>query len=165
MIRKIALSSLTLLALALPASAHAAAKMEFALQDDAVFVDQRWMTREQALEHAAELHTKRIRVNVLWARMLASDSNHRTAPADGPVYDFSRIDELQAAAAKQSIKLQLTVSGPAPAWATGDKKVGAYKPDPLKYAAFVRTVAAHFKGRVDRYAIWNEPNPSAWLAP
>ena len=29
----------------------------------------------------------------------------------------------------------------------------------------MRTVAAHFKGRVDRYAIWNEPNLSAWLAP
>ena len=44
-------------------------------------------------------------------------------------------------------------------------KVGGYKPDPVKFAAFVRTVAAHFKGRVDRYAIWNEPNLSAWLAP
>src|SRR6201999_29391 len=39
------------------------------------------------------------------------------------------------------------------------------RPDPVKYAALGRTVAAHFKGRVDRYAIWNEPNLSAWLAP
>jgi len=165
MIRTLALSALTLILLALPAGAHAAKGMEFALQDDAVFVDQRWMAREQALEHAEELGTKRIRVNLLWARMLTSDASHRTAPANGPVYDFSRVDELQAAAAKHGIKLQLTVSGPAPAWATADKKVGAYKPDPVKYAAFVRTVAAHFKGRVDRYAIWNEPNLSAWLAP
>ena len=29
----------------------------------------------------------------------------------------------------------------------------------------MRTVAAHFKGRVDRYAIWNEPNWNTWLAP
>jgi hypothetical protein len=165
MIRQFALVSLTLITLVVPASAHAAKGMEFALQDDAVFVDQRWMAREQALEHAKELGTKRIRVNVLWSRVLTSDASHKTAPANGPVYDFSRIDELQAAAAKQSIKLQLTVSGPAPAWATADKKVGGYKPDAAKYAAFVRTVAAHFKGRVDRYAIWNEPNLSAWLAP
>ncbi len=165
MIRKLALASLTLVSLAVPANAHAARGMEFALQDDAVFVDQRWMERDKALEHAAKLGTKRIRVNVLWSRVLISDASHKTVPAHGPVYDFSRIDALQAAAAKRSIKLQLTVSGPAPAWATADRKVGGYKPDPVKFSAFVRTVAAHFKGRVDRYAIWNEPNLSAWLAP
>ena len=122
MIRKLALASLTLISLAVPANALAARGMEFALQDDAVFVDQRWMARDKALEHAAELGTKRIRVNVLWSRVLTSDASHKTAPADGPVYDFSRIDALQAAAAKRNIKLQLTVSGPAPAWATADQQ-------------------------------------------
>ncbi len=139
--------------------------MEFALQDDAVFVDQRWMARDKALEHAAELGTKRIRVNILWARTLVSGAEHRTPPANGAQYDFSRIDALQAAAAARGIKLQLTVTGPAPAWATKDRKVGANQPDPVKFGAFVRTVAAHFKGRVDRYSVWNEPNLSAWLAP
>src|SRR3954469_12128385 len=106
MIRKFALTTTLLTLFAIPASeAHAASGMEFALQDDAVFVDQRWMPREQALEHAEELGTKRIRVNLLWARMLTSDASHKTAPANGPVYDFSRVDELQAAAAKHSIKL------------------------------------------------------------
>src|SRR5262245_15355488 len=142
MIRKIALSTLTLLAVAVPAQAHAARSMEFALQDDAVFVDERWMDRDQALEHAQDLGTKRIRVNILWSRALTSDASHKVAPANGPVYDFSRIDALQAAAAKKNIKLQLTVSGPAPAWATADRKVGGYKPDPVKFRAFVRTVAA-----------------------
>src|SRR5207237_84348 len=33
------------------------------------------------------------------------------------------------------------------------------------YAQFVRDVATHFKGRVDRYSIWNEPNWKSWLAP
>ena len=102
MIRKLALASLTLISLAVPASAHAARGMEFALQDDAVFVDQRWMERDKALEHAAQLGTKRIRVNVLWSRVLTSDASHKTVPADGPVYDFSRIDALQAAAAKRT---------------------------------------------------------------
>jgi hypothetical protein len=162
--RKLALTTL-LLTLALPAAAHAAPRMEFALQDDDVFVEQRWMTRHTALEHAAELGTKRIRVNVLWARVLTTDAAHRTAPARGPQYDLSRIDALQADAAKHGIKLQLTLTGPAPAWATKDRKVGPYKPDPGKFAAFVRTVAAHFKGRVDRYSVWNEPNLSPWLAP
>src|SRR6188768_3815347 len=97
MIRTFALASLTLLALALPASAHAATGMEFALQDDAVFVDQRWMERDKALEHAEALGTKRIRVNVLWARVLSSGAEKTTPPANGPQYDFSRIDALQVA--------------------------------------------------------------------
>ncbi len=164
MLRKIALPTL-LFALAAPASAHAAPRMEFALQDDAVFVDQRWMPREHALAHARALGTKRLRVNVLWARTLVGGADHRTPPAGGARYDFSKVDALQAAAAAQGIKLQLTVTGPAPAWATKDGKVGGYKPDPVEFGAFVRTVAAHFKGRVDRYSVWNEPNLSAWLAP
>jgi hypothetical protein len=140
---------LTLALLALPSTAHAAKGMELALQDDPVFVDQRWLDREQALDHAAALKTKRIRVNVIWSR----------------THDFSNIDALQASAAKRGIKLQLTLTGPAPASATRNRKVGGNRPDPVKFGAFARTVAAHFKGRVDRYSIWNEPNLSAWLSP
>ena len=123
------------------------------------------MERDRALQHAADLGTKRIRVNLLWSRVLADGADRRTPPAHGAVYDFSRVDALQQAAARHGIKLQLTLTGPAPAWATKDRKVGANQPDPVKFAAFVRTTAAHFKGRVDRYSIWNEPNLSAWLAP
>ena len=59
--------------------------MELALQDDAVFVDQRWMDREKALDHAAALKTKRIRVNVIWSRVLV----HGT-------YHFEQLDKLQS---------------------------------------------------------------------
>ena len=148
----------------IPAQARAAAGMELALQDDAVFVDQRWMQRDTALDHAVDLRTKRIRVNVLWARTLTSGATARTQPAQRH-YDFSRIDALQAAAAARGIELQLTIAGPAPAWATSDHRVGPTRPNPAKYAAFVRAVVAHFKGRVDRYSIWNEPNWNTWLAP
>ena len=159
------LLTLMLALVAIPASAHAARGMELALQDDNVFVDQRWMERDTGLDHAVDLRTKRIRVNVLWARTLVTDAYDRKDPIGGPVYDFSRIDALQAAAAKRGIKLQLTLAGPAPAWATKDHQVGNNAPDPAKYGAFVRTVVSHFAGRVDRYAIWNEPNWNTWLYP
>jgi hypothetical protein len=155
--------ALTLLALAAPNAAHAARGMENALQDDAVFLDERWMDRDTALKHAVKLKTKRIRVNVQWARTVISPQNKK-APAT-PTYDFSRLDALQASAAKRGIKLQLTLTGAAPAWATGNKKIGPYRPNAHHYARFVRDVATHFKGRVDRYSIWNEPNWISWLAP
>ena len=164
------LAGLSLLALtvaltsARPATAHAAAGMELALQDDAVFVDQRWMERDVALDHAVELGATRIRVNVLWARLLVANANTRTTPKT-VTYDFTNIDALQAAAAARGIKLQLTIAGPAPAWATGNHRTGNHRPDAAKYGAFVKTVVEHFKGRVDRYAIWNEPNWNTWLSP
>src|SRR4051794_28824837 len=111
MIRKLALAT-TLLTLTLPAAAHAAVGMEFALQDDEVFVAEHLMTREKALEHAAKLGAKRIRVNVLWSRALMSDAAHKKPPADGAHYDFSSIDALHAAAEKRGIKPQLTLTGP-----------------------------------------------------
>ncbi|HEY6889416.1 MAG TPA: cellulase family glycosylhydrolase [Solirubrobacter sp.] len=160
----LSLLTLALALFALPARAHAAAGMELALQDDAVFVDQRWMERDTALDHAVELGVTRIRVNVLWARLIVGDAEARHAPHT-VTYDFSRIDALQDAAAARGIKLQLTIAGPAPAWATANHRVGNYRPDAAQFGAFVKAVVGHFQGRVDRYAIWNEPNWNTWLAP
>ena len=123
------------------------------------------MELDTALDHAVELRRQahpRERAVVAPARQRrrAPDGAGRRAEVRLP-----RIDILQAAAAERGIKLQLTIAGPAPAWATGDHKVGNNAPDPVKFAAFARTVAAHFKGRVDRYSIWNEPNWNTWLVP
>jgi hypothetical protein len=151
---------LTLLALLMiPAAARASTDMEFALQDDDVFVHQQGFDRDSALEHAVALGATRIRVNVLWDRVLVSGG------ASNPRYDFSAIDALQEEAYWRGIDLQLTIAGPAPAWATRDHKVGNTAPDPRKYSAFVRTVVTHFKGKVDRYSLWNEPNWKSWLSP
>ena len=139
--------------------ATAGASMEFALQDDDVFVHQHGYDRDRGLDHAVALGVSRIRVNVLWSRVLV-----RGGSAD-PVYDFSAIDALQEDAAERGIALQLTIAGPAPSWATGNHRVGNYKPDAVKFGRFVRAVAEHFQGRVDRYSIWNEPNWNTWLAP
>ena len=94
----------------------------------------------------------------------ASTSSGRACSCTAPTTSRS-IDALQASAAARGIKLQLTITGPAPASATADHKIGGNRPDPVKFAAFARAVAVHFKGRVDRYSIWNEPNLSAWLSP
>src|SRR4051812_16139458 len=135
--------SLLTLAVALPARAHASAGMELALQDDAVFVDQRWMDRDAALDHAVELGATRIRVNLLWSRLLVADADSRKTPQTA-TYDCSRVDALQAAPAARGIKLQLTIAGPAPAWATANHRTGNHRPDAAKYGAFVGTVVTHF---------------------
>jgi hypothetical protein len=64
------------------------------------------------------------------------------------------------------MRTQLALTGPAPNYAAGVyKNLRILRPDPKLYANFVRAAAEHFKGRVDRYSIWNEPNYPAWIAP
>ena len=145
------------------ASAHAARGMEIAIQDDSVFLNQAWYGRENAFARAQELGVTRLRVNVLWSRVMAHPTGSK-APAD-PGYNWAPFDSLIDQAAAHGIRVQLTLTGPAPAWATSNHRIGVVKPNAKQFAKFAGVVAAHFKGRVDRYGIWNEPNWSSWLAP
>jgi hypothetical protein len=147
-----------------PVAAHASAGMELALQDDDVFLHSSAKARHRGLDAAEKLGVKRIRVNVLWARLELGNPRARKPPKH-PAYDFAPIDQLQQDAARRHIELQLTVAGPAPAWATGNHKVGNTSPSAYRYGQFARAVAEHFAGRVDRYSIWNEPNWDTWLNP
>ena len=137
--------------------------MEVALQDDQVFLNQNWYGRANAFARAEELGVTRLRVNFIWAHEVAGPKRRHT-PAD-PGYNWWHFDTLINEAAAHGMRIEMTLTGPAPAWATGNHRVGVYKPNPHAYARFVRDVATHFKGRVDRYSIWNEPNWKSWLAP
>jgi hypothetical protein len=139
-------------------------KLEVALQDDAVFLQRSYYDRETALTQAQQMGVTRLRVLVLWARVPGAEPDAKKPPAH-PHYDWSAYDSLIDDAAKHGIRLQLDVSGPAPAWATGSHKQGVVKPDGKLFGEFAGEAARHFKGRVDRYSIWNEPNYVGWLAP
>jgi hypothetical protein len=158
-----AVLALVVLALAAPA-AHAAKGMEVTLQDDGVFLNRAYYDRDRALAQAREMGVTRLRVQVGWAAVLGAQAQQATVPSP-IVYDFSGYDALIDAAATYGIRLQLNLVPPAPAWATGDGEVGVNEPDPKLYGQFVRAAAEHFRGRVDRFAVWNEPNHVGWLTP
>ena len=163
--RRLLALALTASALACGAqSAHAAAGMELALQDDPVFLHRDYYDRDQALAQARALGVTRLRVSLGWAAVLREQADDRIQPSP-LVYDFTPWDDLIDAAAGYGIRLQINLIPPAPAWATGDRRLGVDRPDPRLYARFVRAAAEHFKGRVDRYALWNEPNHVGWLTP
>jgi hypothetical protein len=162
-----AVASLCVLALVAcgPEQAKAARGMEIALQDDPVFVGQSYFDRERAFAHARSLGVTRLRVNVNWAfTMSASEQRRRRKPA-GLAYGFGTWDSTIDAAARHGIRVHVSIGGPAPAWATGNRRVGGQSPNVREFAAFVRAAARHFKGRVDRYSVWNEPNWKTWLGP
>jgi hypothetical protein len=149
-------------------SAHAAHGMEVGLQDDAVFLYQSYYNRDLGLQQARQLGVTRLRVNVLWNRIASAQNAQRSVPSR-VIYNWYPYDSIVDAAAAYGIKVQMTVAGPAPAWANGKHRPGlhegAYKPNARLYGRFVHDVALHFKGRVDRYSVWNEPNWPGWLAP
>src|SRR5204862_3578728 len=105
-----------------------------------------------------------LRLNVLWAGAAGRTAPQRTPPTH-PAYDWSPWDDAVTAARAHGLNVEMALTGPAPAWATGDGRVGPNRPDPARFAEFARAAALHFRGLVHRYSIWNEPNYAAWLSP
>jgi hypothetical protein len=154
----------TALALAAPSGAQAAAGMELALQDDAVLVTNEYYGRDRGLDKAQQLGVSHIRVNVLWSAVVGSSANRRSRPSTVN-YDFTAYDQLVTAARARGLQVQIALTGPAPAWATGNKRRGVYKPKYRYFEDFVEATVSHFHSLVNRYSIWNEPNHVGWLAP
>jgi hypothetical protein len=148
-----------------PNKADAARGMEIGIWDDPVFRDQAYFDREKAFEHARALGVTRLRLVANWAFTLNRTQQLQKKKPAGLVYDFGAIDSAIDAAARHGIRTYVSVQGPAPAWAAGNRKLGNYKPSQKEFAAFTAALAHHEKGRVDRYSIWNEPNWKTWLAP
>jgi hypothetical protein len=158
------LAFLVVLAVSLiPVPSASARKMEVAIQDDGVFLSQPRYPLDRAYNQALKLKVSRIRSNVSWA-YIAPRPHSRRRPST-VTYNFGGVDALVNAAAARGIKVQLALTGPVPAWATGNHRLGPYRPNARLFAQFAREAALHFKGRVDRYSIWNEPNHVGWLAP
>ena len=95
--------------------------MEIGLQDDPHFLDEDAGVRGAAFAHARSLGVSSLRANVAWASVV-SDPAAKTAPAVVN-FDFSRFDRLIDEAASKGIRVQLTLTGDAPAWATRDRKI------------------------------------------
>jgi Cellulase (glycosyl hydrolase family 5) len=149
------------------APARAAENMDIAVQDEAVLLNKSYFDRTAAYALLRDMNASRVRFNAIWASLNRSQSTLRKRPQK-PVYDFGKLDEAIEVARSQGMKVQLTITGQAPAWASGDKKLatqGTVKPNAKLYARFVRTVVTRYKGRVDAYSIWNEPNHKGWLQP
>ncbi len=134
---------------AAPRPAHA---FEIAVQDDHTFLARTSYSREHALDQARAIGATTLRVNVIYADWVRLG----TGPYDSLV-DLAR---------SKGFRLHFTLLGTpryfdarAPRW------IGHKYPSPIRFASWVSEVAAHFKGRVRRYSIWNEPDLVYYLEP
>jgi polysaccharide biosynthesis protein PslG len=81
-------------------------------------------------------------------------------------YDWSHVDQMVDAAVSNRLSVLATLNSP-PAWAVapGQQPVAGRPAAPATFGRFAGAVAAHFRGKVAAYEIWNEPNAAAFFAP
>jgi hypothetical protein len=115
------------------------------------------MQRARAYRAAHALNVRVLRINVIWKWV---------APAErGGAWNWTYYDDAVAKALAHGVEPQLTLTGPVPAWATGDGQPHVYRPSAIEFGRFATAAAERYAGRVRRYSIWNEPNWPSWLAP
>jgi len=117
----------------------------------------------QTLDELKGLGVDVVRTNVLW-NWVVSRPNSGRVPRHVK-YDWFRWDELVRLASERGLEVQLTLTGPAPSWASRCRtRRHTCKPNPHWYGRFVAAAARHFPD-VRRWSIWNEPNQAGWLYP
>lgn len=133
--------------------------VQLAVQDDTVLLGGHGaLSRSDALDRLQQLHVRQVRFNVPWTKVLASDPNSRSVPSGGAQYNWSQYDEAIAAVQARGIAVQLTLTLPAPAWATATHQAGVTRVSPTAFAAFAAAAAAHFAQVVKQFSVLNEPN-------
>jgi len=125
-------------------------------------------TRAATIAQLQRLGVRALRVELSW-HDVAPGSNSATKPAfdatDPNAYGWGAYDAIVTEAARLHWKVLLTVTSPAPRWATSNKKAPyVTRPDPKDFQEFMTAVGRHYGAGVT-YSIWNEANHPAFLMP
>jgi hypothetical protein len=97
-------------------------------------------------------------------------------PGKYPAPNWASYDTIIKDAQAVGINIDLTVTGPAPFWATGGGQPSGgphlqWKPNAFQFRLFVQAVGTRYSGsynglpRVNFWSVWNEPNYGPDLAP
>jgi hypothetical protein len=109
-----------------------------------------------------------LRVELHWRDVApAPTSAHRPAfDATNPLsYSWGQYDVVLSEAKRLGWQVLLTVTSPAPKWATAGHKDYVTRPDDLQFEQFMTAVGRHYASSVSVFSIWNEPNIPGWLLP
>jgi hypothetical protein len=124
--------------------------------------------RAKALGQLQWLGVKALRVEITWRNVAPRPTSARrprfdaTNPAS---YAWGDYDALLSAAQRLKWQVLLTVTAPAPKWATAAKKDYVTRPDSRDFEEFMTAVGRHYGNEASLFAIWNEPNHPAFLLP
>lgn len=185
-LRTLLLTVAALAAFALvPAGASAGSKQFSIFEDDAVLLGLTDKDPDKAMAEVRYLGADVVRVFVVWSRV-SPGKKSRLMPAgfdpadpNSAGYDWGIYDKFVERARRNGLKVMLTLSGEIPFWASREADrcphyIGGYanlaqscmwKPDRNLFERFSQAVATRYKGQVEYYSLWNEPNLEHYLYP
>ena len=159
--------------LALPAPALAARDAELSMMDDQLLLGASDGSVGASLDAFRKLGADRVRVSAFWAQIAPSPTGMRRPRGFDPADPFDRryrwadLDRVVGTAALLDLRVMISISTPAPFWATASprRRNPVYRPKPSELAAFAQAVALRYRHVADQYGLLNEPNQGAWLQP
>jgi hypothetical protein len=159
-------------AFAVPGRALAAGGAEVSIMDDQLLLGRSQSFVDRQMQIFNSLGVDRLRVSAFWDGNAPSPNSTRKprsfdgANANDPRYRWGALDRVVLSAYRHGIKLMVSITTPAPRWATtGHRKGGLWKPSAREFGAFAEAVARRYGAVVDQYGISNEPNQGGWLQP
>jgi hypothetical protein len=161
------------LALLLPAPAAAAPSAGVTIMDDQLLLnEQDPAVMDAHMARFRRLGVDRLRVSAFWDQIAPRPGRKRkpsfdaSSPTD-PKYMFANLDRVVQSAARHGLEVLISITTPAPLWATGDpsREDHQWKPKPAEFALFARAVASRYALEADQFAVSNEPNQPGWLRP
>jgi hypothetical protein len=162
--------ALALAAVALvPAAGHANPRQVTTFEAPSELLDDG--TRDQTLDEIRAFGVTQIRQLVYWQSFAPKPNAKRKPSFDGgnpnayPAGTWDRLDRLMAAASARGIKVQITLTGPVPKWATSTKKDHLTRPSAKQFGLFAKAVGLRYGASVSMWSIWNEPNQPQFLLP
>ena len=163
-------------ALMAPAAASASKTQLSLIQDDRELLGSSNQDPAATMAEIANLGVDVVRTNIIFYKIYTTPSD-RKAPAgfnaadpNSPQYDWAKMDRLVRLANANGLRILGTITGPGPHFST--KKPGACRsvpctknPKPADFGKFAAAVAKRYRGQIDYYSIYNEPNLETWLTP
>jgi hypothetical protein len=126
-------------------------------------------TSHHAFEQLQYLGVKALRVELKWDDVAPSPASATKPSFEGAnpgYYNWSEYTSVLAEAKRLGWPVLLTITGPAPRWATSNHQAPYItRPDDKDFEEFTTAVAREFGSEVSVYSIWNEPNESVFLMP
>jgi hypothetical protein len=126
---------------------------------------------DAALDQIRDLGATAIRLQISWSSV-APDPDAKRAPSFNqtdpnayPAGAWARYDAAIDGARLRGLKVYLTLTGPAPRWATAAKRDKLTKPSAEAFSKFATAAGRRYSSKVSWWSIWNEPNLGKLLKP
>jgi hypothetical protein len=165
-------------ALALPSVASASSTQLTLLQDDRELLGLTGEDPAGAMAEIRALGVDIIRTNVIYGKIYRRPNDRRkprgfrTSDPSSSLYDWALTDRLINLAKANGMRVLVTITGPGPVFSSSQpsrcrgRGPCIWKPKPSEFGGFAAAVARRYRGKVDYYSIYNEPNlGKIWLAP